>query len=86
MWERSSTWETKRYAVLLPPNPERDGFCRDDALCATVALCHQQILIHVCRPVFGILSAIVSCRLPVVREVLRTLYIGGMFGIHCKIV
>lgn len=43
-------------------------FVEIDALCATVALCHQQILIHVCRTCFGILSAIVSCRLPVVRE------------------
>ena len=27
-------------------------FVEIDALCATVALCHQQILIHVCRTCF----------------------------------
>ncbi len=64
MWERSRPGKSKRYAVLLPPNPERDDFVEIDALCATVALCHQQILFMYVVPVFGILSAIVSCRLP----------------------
>ena len=48
-------------------------FVEIDALCATVALCHQQILIHVCRTCFSI----ASCRLPVVREAAKnTIYRG----------